>query len=155
MLPPVGAAAMSDTDTPSAKGDDAALSAVAEAIATAPALPSAAIQDRLEMLAENGEVGDIGSLADSTDDGGGEDSLHYRLAWLPQTDLGNVERFVARHQRKLKFCPAIGWLAWDGRRWDAQGGAEAAKRAEHTTVRSIQFEAVAVARSGKDREVGA
>lgn len=36
---------------------------------------------------------------------------------LPLTDLGNAERWRIRYGEDFRFCPEIGWYAWDGRRW--------------------------------------
>ena len=71
-----------------------------------------------------------------------------RLAFFPLTDLGNAERFRERYRGRLLWCPAIGWLAWDGRRWSRDGADELVKIAEHDTVRAIQDEADEVAASG-------
>jgi len=82
-----------------------------------------------------------------------------RLAFFPLTDLGNAERFRERYRDKLLWCPAIGWLAWDGRRWSRDGADDLVKIAEHDTVRAIQDEADVVAESGDkdddDAEPGA
>jgi putative DNA primase/helicase len=77
-------------------------------------------------------------------DGGGDDELNRKLAWLPQTDLGNVERFVARYGHLLKWCVATGWHYWDGKRWARKGAETYVLRAEHATVRAIQDEAKAI-----------
>lgn len=74
---------------------------------------------------------------------------HMRLAFFPLTDLGNAERFRERYKDKLLWCPAIGWLTWDGRRWSRDGAEEIVKIAEHDTVRAIQDEARAVRASGR------
>jgi len=90
--------------------------------------------------------------ADDGDDGGRDDEaarLDLRLAFFPLTDLGNAERFVARNRGRLLYCSAIGWLAWDGRRYSAEGAEELVKIAEHDTVRAIQAEADAVRESGR------
>ena len=76
-----------------------------------------------------------------------------RLAFFPLTDLGNAERFRERYRDKLLWCPAIGWLAWDGKRWSRDGADDLVKIAEHDTVRAIQREAAIVRDSGdKDDE---
>jgi hypothetical protein len=68
--------------------------------------------------------------------------LDLKLAFFPQTDLGNAERFAARNKTRLQFSPAIGWLWWDGRRWlrlQAENAREApgqVKRAEHECARA-------------------
>jgi putative DNA primase/helicase len=72
-----------------------------------------------------------------------------RLAFFPLTDLGNAERFRERYKDRLLWCAAIGWLAWDGRRWCRDGADELVKIAEHDTVRMIQDEAEAIAESGR------
>ncbi len=66
-----------------------------------------------------------------------------KLAWLPQTDLGNQERFVARWGHVLKFCAITGWHFYDGKRWTTRGADGFVMRAEHMTVRAIQDEAKA------------
>jgi hypothetical protein len=87
-----------------------------------------------------------------------------RLAFFPLTDLGNAERFRERQRGRLLFNTALattspgrqrGWLAWDGRRWSSESGAERVMIAEHETVRSIQEEAECVAESGDRDEDGA
>ncbi len=58
------------------------------------------------------------------------------------TDVGNAERFVTYFGRYWRYCPAIGWLAYTGARWerDQLGQVmEAAKR----TVRLMYEEAAA------------
>ena len=72
-----------------------------------------------------------------------------RLAFFPLTDLGNAERFRERYKDKLLWCPALGWLAWDGKRWSRDGADDLVKIAEHDTVRAIQEEAEAVRESGR------
>lgn len=91
---------------------------------------------------------DTSSKATSSEGGGGE--LNRRLAFYPLTDLGNAERFRERFRDLLKWFPTKEtWLAWDGKRWSAERGAEVVKRAEHLTVRAIQDEAEAVRQSGR------
>ena len=34
-----------------------------------------------------------------------------------KSDTGNAERLVARFGSDIKWCPAMGWLTWDGERW--------------------------------------
>lgn len=77
-------------------------------------------------------------------------------ATLPQTDLGNAERFRVRFGHMFRFCPDIGWLRWDGRRWalltqekDELPGE--VMQAVFLTVRAIANEAKLIADSG-DRE---
>lgn len=79
-----------------------------------------------------------------------DDELNMRLAFFPLTDLGNAERFRERYKNRLKWCKALGWLAWDGKRWSRDNADSLVKIAEHDTVRAIQFEADAVRDSGRD-----
>jgi putative DNA primase/helicase len=76
------------------------------------------------------------------------DRRNMRLAFFPLTDLGNAERFRERYLDKLLWCPALGWLCWDGKRWSREGADDLVKIAEHDTVRAIQDEARAVRDSG-------
>ena len=76
-----------------------------------------------------------------------------RLAFYPLTDLGNAERFAHRNRDRLKHVAAIGWLAWDGRRWDREGADNIVSRAVHDTVRKIQDEAAAIRGSEEDTQL--
>jgi putative DNA primase/helicase len=76
-------------------------------------------------------------------------ALNMRLAFFPLTDLGNAERFRERHRCRLLWCEAIGWLAWDGKRWGRAGADDLVRLAEHVTVRLIQYEAAEVRESGR------
>lgn len=79
--------------------------------------------------------------------------LDQRLAYFPQTDLGNAERFVERNRGRFLWCPTIGWLAWDGKRWATSGADGRITKAEHDTARAIQAEADAIRDSDRDIEV--
>lgn len=35
----------------------------------------------------------------------------------PRTDLGNSARFTDQHRDKIRFCPSVGWLIWNGILW--------------------------------------
>ena len=87
----------------------------------------------------------------SRDDEDGS-AVDLECARLPLTDLGNAERFARRHRGSLRFCAAIGWLAWDGRRWERDEAEHRVKLAEHDTVRAIQREAEALKNSSYDFE---
>jgi putative DNA primase/helicase len=50
------------------------------------------------------------------------------------SDLGNAERLLACYADRIRFCPAIGWLLWDGRRWAALLHA---KEGDHLAVRAL------------------
>lgn len=75
--------------------------------------------------------------------GGGVD-LDRACAFLPLTDLGNAERFKMRYGDAFRFCEALGWLAWDGKRWNRDQAAALVMLAEHATVRAIQDEAASI-----------
>jgi putative DNA primase/helicase len=63
------------------------------------------------------------------------------LAKTHRTDLGNAERFVARHGPDVRYChPWRSWLVWDGRRWKIDDTGEARRRACQT-AREILHEA--------------
>lgn len=76
--------------------------------------------------------------------------LHPQLAFLPQTDLGNAERFVERNKGRFLYSTALGWLYWTGTHWSGDGADERVKIAEHETVRYIQEEAAWLAASEFD-----
>lgn len=104
--------------------------------------------------AEGGGGGRRGRDRGHDEPAGDDDGLDLQLAFYPMTDLANAERFVARNRDKLLWCPALGWLWWDGRRWNRDAADEKVKIAEHETVRAIQREAEALKRSGRDVVVG-
>ncbi len=59
------------------------------------------------------------------------------------TELGNAERFVARHGDDIRYCYPWGrWLVWNGARWERDESGKVHKRAKDT-VRSIYAEAAA------------
>jgi len=35
------------------------------------------------------------------------------------TELGNAERLVAAYRDRIRYSTEIGWLVWDGRRWES------------------------------------
>lgn len=54
-----------------------------------------------------------------------------------RTDLGNAERFVARHGRDLRYVAEWKrWLVWDGKRWATDESLEVQRRAQET-IRSM------------------
>lgn len=79
--------------------------------------------------------------------------LDQRLAFNPLTDLGNAERFVARHGDGFKWCAAIGWLRWDGKRWAREQAEHHVTLAARETVRAIQDEADALRDTNLDKVV--
>jgi len=111
------------------------------------------------------EAGLIPELSDSPDD---EDPVErdakkrarrnaaHRAAplYYKATDLGNAERLVAQHGDDLRFCPGLGWLAWDGRRWQKDDTGERVRRAK-LTVRAIYAEAAAISDEAVRKAVAA
>ena len=77
-------------------------------------------------------------------------AMDVELALLPLTDLGNAERFARRNNGKVLFVSAIGWLIWDGQRWNRRGADEEVKRRAHEVARKLQDEAKALAQSDRD-----
>lgn len=72
-------------------------------------------------------------------------------ALLACTDLGNAERFAARHGGDVRWCEALGaWLTWDGVRWVTDQDGEAMRRAA-ATVRSL-VEEIDAAPTSDERE---
>ncbi len=94
-----------------------------------------------------------GDHSDGDDEGGGNDFLDRRLAFFPQTDLGNAERFRERYRGTIRWCQATGWLSWDGDRWAIDGADESVMRAEDLTVRAIKREAKSIKGTDRDREL--
>lgn len=98
---------------------------------------------------ENGEPSSHGGGKRVVETGKGQGAaLTRECAFLPQTDLGNLERFLKRHGRDFLFVEAWGWLAWDGRRWNRDMALPLLGRAIQETMRAIQEEAEFVRASG-------
>ncbi len=74
--------------------------------------------------------------------------LTQECAQLPQTDLGNLERFLKRFGRDFLYVEAWGWLAWDGKRWNRDMALALLGRAVQQTTRLIQEEAALIKASG-------
>jgi putative DNA primase/helicase len=49
---------------------------------------------------------------------------------LYHTDLAASNRFVEAAVDSLRFCPGVGWLVWDGKRWAKEGEAAALELAK-------------------------
>jgi len=70
--------------------------------------------------------------------GAGEPPARFNL-----TDMGNAERFVARHGEDVRYCYPWGkWLVWTGSRWERDDAGRVHKLAKGT-VRGIYGEAAA------------
>lgn len=154
---PRPAADRSSSSTTSIQPESSAsLSSAAVAAPAPPAEGGDAVSSQTGASAASGTDGGAGGgeppHGGSDDDDAAARRLNLRLAFFPLTDLGNAERFRERYRGRLLFCAAIGWLAWDGRRWSKDGAEELVKIAEHDTVRAIQAEAEAVRETGvRDR----
>jgi putative DNA primase/helicase len=92
------------------------------------------------------QLGESGG--NSVGKGAGGEDLARECAFLPQTDLGNLQRFLRRYGRDFLFVEQWGWLAWDGRRWNRDMAVSLLGRAVQDTVRAIQEEAAFVRDSG-------
>lgn len=57
------------------------------------------------------------------------------------TEIGNAERFMRQHGDDVLWCPALGWLTWDGKRWRRDESARVLRLAKQT-ARSILQEAL-------------
>lgn len=64
-----------------------------------------------------------------------------RRAKLPLTDYGNAERLVIEHGHELRHATGIGWLVWDGRRWQRDPRGKDVTRRMKATVRTLRAEA--------------
>ncbi len=62
------------------------------------------------------------------------------LAMEPCTDLGNAQRFIARHGRRFLHVREWGWLHYDGRRWSREGAQGRLERAVQDTIWRIADE---------------
>lgn len=86
---------------------------------------------------------------------GAGDDLTLECARYPMTDLGNLERFLARHGRDF-LCVASwaesakspGYIAWDGKRWNRSMADALFGLAAQATIRAIQDEAEFIRQSG-------
>jgi putative DNA primase/helicase len=115
-----------------------------------PLEPAAAAPSSAAVNSQPSQMGGAGRKREARPGQEDEAALNRRLAFFPQTDLGNAERFRERQRDKLIWVGAIGWLWWDGRRWSRQGADGQVDIAVHGTVRLIQHEAAAA--SGTDLE---
>ncbi|EZP57443.1 phage/plasmid primase, P4 family [Sphingomonas sp. RIT328] len=84
--------------------------------------------------------------------------LDRQCALFSTTDLGNAERFRARHAWRFRFCNELGWFVWDDRRWELLSEEKdkipgKVSLAVFDTVRSIRHEADLVEASGLKEEL--
>jgi putative DNA primase/helicase len=114
----------------------------------APAPYSAAAHGR-----QSSQTGGDGDQEPEKGPGGRDEAdLTRKCAFLPQTDLGNLERFLARHGDDFLYVEQWGWLAWDGKRWNRDMAVSLLGRAVQHTMRAIQEEAAFVRDSGWKRD---
>lgn len=59
------------------------------------------------------------------------------------TEFRLAERMAAQHGTELRYCSAVGWFAWDGKRWRRDDTGEVSRRAK-LTVRSLLADAAQI-----------
>jgi putative DNA primase/helicase len=74
--------------------------------------------------------------------------LTRRCAFYAHTDLGNLERFLARYGQDFLYVEQWGWLAWTGKRWSRELAEPLLGYAVQQTLRAIQEEAELIRESG-------
>ncbi|GAA0547901.1 putative DNA primase/helicase [Rhizomicrobium palustre] len=72
------------------------------------------------------------------------DDLNRICALQPMNDFGNAQRLVLRFGDSLMFVENIGWFAWDGSRWDREGGHSGALKFSFRIGQEITAEAKAL-----------
>jgi putative DNA primase/helicase len=112
----------------------------------APTPPAPSPPDNGKPSSQTGGVG--GHDRGKGSGGDDEDRLTRECAFLPHTDLGNLERFLKRYGRDFLFVEAWGWLAWDGKRWGRDMAEAMLGRAVQDTMRAMQEEARLIKDSG-------
>jgi len=83
----------------------------------------------------------IGVVSPGAGGRAGDKTVLGDLAFRPQNDLGNAARLIARYGLDLLHVKGLGWLAWDGRRWDVETGGSQAVRFAQRTAEMIRDEA--------------
>lgn len=86
------------------------------------------------------------------------EALDRKCASFRTTDLGNAERFRARHAWRFRFCNELGWFVWDNKRWELLSEEKdkvpgKVSLAVFDTIRSIGNEADLVEASGRKEDV--
>ena len=66
------------------------------------------------------------------------------LALYRQNQIGNRKRLIARYGDDLAYVEEIGWLAWDGKRWDRERGNSMANIYAQRTAEAIFDESEAL-----------
>lgn len=66
-----------------------------------------------------------------------------------QSDTGNAQRILTYCPNALKWCPDLGWLAWDGKRW--ANGSEHAKGIAQRGLSAIKYEGASIGGAAGDK----
>lgn len=108
-------------------------------------------------MGDDGRASDD-DLHDAGDDeppsGGGIDHQTVEAcAALDQNDTDNGRRMLMHFGRDLVHVREIGWHAFAGTHWDADGGTEAVERMAQETARRIRLEGTHIHPSRRDREI--
>ena len=73
------------------------------------------------------------------------------LARRPKSDLGNAERFIARHGQDVIWHESMGFAVWDGARFDVDGGETAALARAQRTVKAMPGELAALKQAAPEQ----
>lgn len=57
------------------------------------------------------------------------------------TDTGNAERLIARSGKDIRYSSTLGWLVWDGRRWQRDSGCHRTYQFAKDAIRALYLEA--------------
>jgi putative DNA primase/helicase len=83
----------------------------------------------------------------------GGDDLDLKCALFERTDFGNVYRVKSRFGEDIFYCPALGWIWWDGQRWWQYDAEYAVQRLCAKAMEALEDEACALAKSDLDVEI--
>lgn len=72
---------------------------------------------------------------------GDDDIMTFACSQFTLNDFGHVARLAIRHGDRIRFVPALGWVAFDGKRWDAENGYQVVRRLAQETLGDIIDEA--------------
>lgn len=70
-----------------------------------------------------------------------DDTLTFACSQFTLNDFGHVARLAVRHGDRIRFVPELGWVAYDGKRWDAEKGDQVVRRLAQETLGDIVDEA--------------
>lgn len=106
--------------------------------------PRAAPRSRAALKAANDASGDHADAGDAAA------ACNRRLSQLPMTDMGNAERFAARHRDRVRWVDKNEvWAAYNGKFWAIEGAESLVEQLVYDTVRAIRDEAAAMRASGR------